>query len=259
MANLKDNSYEELEESEEESHRPLEVNTPSASLITRSTSFLPSKGKLILPMVISDRVLEDYDTKIISRKYTNSFNFSKLAAVSGNLNMSIGITSANRREGKTLVASNMAVSLASAYQRTTILVDLNFKNPQLHKIFNASLGPGVVEAITLKTAHVRPTAVENLYLMTAGESSKFTPGIQQTLLLRELLSTLKSAFNTVIVDMSSMLPVSESSVHFINEIDGLITVVDTKHTKKEALKKVFNHIDEKQFVGYIFNRVKETA
>lgn len=255
MDNLEDNSYEELEESEED--RQLEVNTPSASMITRHTSFLPSKGQSILPMVISDRVLEDYDTKIISQKYTNSFNFSKLASVSGNLNMSIGITSANRREGKTLVASNMAVSLASAYQRSTILVDLNFKNPELHKIFNAPLGPGVVEAITLKTVHVRPTAVENLYLMTAGESSKFKPGIQQTLLLRELLSTLKREFNTVIVDMSSLLPISESSVHFINEIDGLITVVDTKQTKKESLKKVFNHIDEKQFVGYIFNRVKE--
>lgn len=256
MANLENNSFEEIEDQEENNH--FEVNT-SSSMITRQTSFLPAKGRNILPMVISDRVLEGYNKKIISQKFTNSFNFSKLATVSGNLNMSIGITSANRQEGKTLVASNMAVSLATAYQRTTVLVDLNFKNPQLHKIFNASLEPGVVEAVTSKTVHVSPTAIENLFLMTAGNSSKFSPSIQQTLLLRELLNTLKKEFNTVIVDMSSLLPISESSVHFVNEIDGLITVVDTRHTKKESLKKIFNHIDEKQFVGYIFNRVKDRA
>lgn len=255
MDNLEDNNYEEFEEQEED--RRLKVNTPSPSMITKHTSFLPNKRESILPMIISDSVLEGYNKKVISQKFTNSFNFSKLAAVSGNLNMSIGITSANRREGKTLVASNMAVSLASAYQRSTILVDLNFRNPQLHKIFNAPLEPGVVEAVTLKTVHVCPTAIDNLFLMTAGDCSKFSPGIEKTLLLRELLHTLKKEFNTVIVDMSSMLPISESSVHFVNEIDGLITVVDTKNTKKEALKKVFNHIDEKQFLGYIFNRVNE--
>lgn len=254
MDNLENSSYEEIEHQEDQR---LELNR--GTQITSRISFVPEKVSQILPMVISDDVVEYYDANTISMKYTNSFNFSKLAANYGNLNMSIGITSANKREGKTLVASNMAVSLASAYHRTTVLVDLNFKNPQLHKIFDSPIAPGVVEAVTTKTLHVFPTGFENLFLMPAGDCSAFTPGIQQTLFLREILHTLKGEFDTVILDMPSVLPISEFPVHFINEIDGLITVVDTKHTKKEALKKIYKHIDENRFVGYIFNRVNEKA
>ncbi len=254
MDNSENNSsFEEIEQQDED--RQLELNPDTQ--IVRRMSFLPDKVGTTLPMTISDGVLEYYDANIISEKFTNSFNFSKLATLYSNLNMSIGITSANNQEGKTLVASNMAVSLANAYHRTTVLVDLNFKNPQLHKIFDAPRAPGVVEAMTSKTIHVFPTGFENLYLMTAGNNLEFSPGIKQTLILRELLYTLKEEFDTVILDMASVLPISEFPVHFINEIDGLITVIDVRHTKKEALRKVYKHIDEKRFVGYVCNRVNE--
>lgn len=247
--------YQDIEIEEEE--YPLDVN--HGTQITRRMTFLPEKVAPTLPMIISDDIVEYYDANTICPKYINSFNFSRLSALYGDLNMTIGITSAGKREGKTHVASNMAVSLASAYHRTTVLVDLNFKSPQLHKIFDAPLGPGVVEAIGTKTLHVFPTGFENLYLMTAGNSSELAPGINQTLVLRELLYTLKNEFDTVILDMSSIFPISDFPIHFINEIDGLITVVDTKHTKKETLNKVYKHIDERRFVGYIFNRVDEKA
>lgn len=253
MDNSKDSTYPDIRRQEEISQ--LGVNT--GTQITRRMSFVPEKVIQTLPMVISDDVVEYYDANTIAMKYTNSFNFSKLASIYGNLNMTIGITSANKQEGKTLVASNMAVSLASAYHRTTVLVDMNFKNPQLHKIFDAPLGPGVVEALISQTVHVFPTGFENLFLMPAGDYSDSMPGIQQTLILRKLLYTLKNEFDTVILDMPSVLPISEFPIHFINEIDGLITVVDTKNTKKEALNKIYKHIAEKQFLGYIFNRVDE--
>lgn len=255
MENSNNNLYRDTDQSEDD--REIEVAT--GTQIVHRTSFLPNKAGTTLPMTISDGVLENYDINTISMKYTNSFNFGKLATIYGNLNMSIGITSANNREGKTLVASNMAVSLASAYHRTTVLVDLNFKNPQLHKIFNAPLSPGVVDAMDSRIMHVNPTCFENLFLMTAGDSTEFSPGIKQTLVLREILYTLKGEFDSIILDMSSVLPISEFPVHFANEIDGLISVVDTKQTKKDELRKIYRHIDEKRFVGHIFNRVDEKA
>lgn len=250
--NKKDKPFEQREKEHQ-----MEITTDTQ--IVHHTSLLPDKASTTLPMTISDIVLKDYNVNTISMKYTNSFNFNKLASIYGNLNMSIGITSANKQEGKTLVASNMAVSLASGYHQTTVLVDLNFKNPELHKIFNAPLGPGVVDAMDSRIIHVNPTCFENLFLMTAGDSAEFFPGIKQTLVLREILYTLKGEFDSVILDMSSVLPISEFPVHFANEIDGLISVVDTKQTKKGELNKVYRHIDERRFVGHIFNRVNEKA
>lgn len=210
----------------------------------------------LVPLTISEQRLDFVDQRIISPKFYNNFNFSKLSKRYNELNVTLGITSANKGEGKTLVATNMGVSLAQAYRQRTVLVDLNFKNPQLHSIFGAPMGPGLVEAMETRMLRVNPTMVDDLYLLSAGECSSYKPGIKDTIALREILYTLKSEFDFIIVDMGPVFPFEEFPVHFINEVDGLLTVVDTQNTRKEHLKKIFKHVDENRFVGYIFNKME---
>lgn len=211
----------------------------------------------LLPVHISADKLIKVDPKTIALKYYNSFNFSKLASTFDKEKMTIGITSANRNDGKTLVAANMAVSLASGYMQKTLLVDMNFKHPKLHKVFGTDQSPGMTEALAYKKVRVVPTSVDNLYLMTAG-NSKLTPGIQQTLVLRMILAALRNKFDFVIVDMGSIYPIEEFPIHFINEIDGLIGVIDSSKTKKADFKRMFKHLDESQFLAYVFNRVEKS-
>lgn len=211
----------------------------------------------LVPVTISKERLDYVDQRVIAPKYYNNFNFSKLSKRYNELNVTLGITSANKGEGKTLVASNMAVSLAQAYRQRTVIVDLNFKNPQLHKVFGGSLAPGLVEAMESRMLRVNPTMVDDLFLLSAGECISYRPGIKDTLALREILYTLKNEFDFIIVDMSSIFPVDEFPVHFVNEMDGLINVVDTQNTRQEDLRKIYKHVDEKRFVGYIFNKIND--
>lgn len=193
--------------------------------------------------------------KTISKKYYNNFNFSKLAAAFNHSKMTIGVTSAGRRDGKTLVAANMAVSLASGYNQKTVLVDMNFHNPDMHNVFDTNLSPGLSEAITSEKIRVIPSGIENLFLMTAGSGKNLTPGIEHTLILRKILFALKDKFDFVIIDMGSIFPIEKFPIHFINEIDGLIGVIDNQKTKKGDFNRIFKHLDESQFIGYVFNRV----
>lgn len=209
----------------------------------------------LVPIHITDERLDFVDQRVVAPKYYNNFNFSKLSKRYNELNVTLGITSANKGEGKTLVASNMGVSLAQAYRQRTVLVDLNFKNPQLHTVFGAPQGPGLVEAMETRMLRVNPTMIDDLFLLTAGECMSYKPGIKDTLALREILFTLKHEFDFIIVDMGAVFPFEEFPVHFINEVDGLITVVDAQNTRKEHLQKIFKHVDENRFVGYIFNRM----
>ena len=210
-----------------------------------------------VPLSIIEYGSDYIDEQVVHQKYFNSFNFSKLSKRFDTLNVALGVTSANVGEGKTLVASNMAVSLAQAYQQRTVLVDLNFKNPQLHNIFGTSLTPGLSEAFENRMLKVSPTRINDLYLLSAGDVQRYKPSIKDTLPLREILSTLKTEFDFTIVDMSSVLPVEDFPIHFINEMDGLIAVVDTQGTRQEHLQKVFKHIDENRFVGYILNKIED--
>ncbi len=216
-----------------------------------------AKKSETLPVHVSTEVLTAVDPKTIAKKYYNSFNFSKLAETFSKDKMTIGITSANRNDGKTLVAANMAVSLASGYKQKTLIADMNFRHPSLHEIFGTNQKPGMAEAIAYKEARVVPTSINNLFLMTAGDG-KLSPGIEQTLVLRQLLSVLRNEFDFVILDMGSIYPIEDFPAHFINEIDGLIGVIDSRKTKKEDFKKIFKHLDESQFIAYVFNRVNKS-
>lgn len=215
------------------------------------------KDSKLLPVIISPNATNNVDYKTVSAKYYNSFNFSKLASTFNNAKMTIGITSANRRDGKTLVAANMAVSLASGYSQKTVLVDMNFNNPDMHSVFGTKLSPGLAEAIAFEKIRVVSTGIKNLFLMTAGSSKNLTPGIEHTLILRKIFYALKNKFDFVIVDMGPILPIDKFPIHFINEIDGLIGVIDSQKTKKGEFNQIFKHLDESQFIGYIFNRVSK--
>lgn len=232
-------------------HREKETEKESTAVYKPAFVHNPS----LVPMVISDDKLKDIDSSVISKKYYNKFNFSKLTARNGNL--ALGVTSANKQEGKTLVAANMAVSLARAYRQRTVLVDLNFSNPQLHKIFGARLKPGLAEAMRKRMMRVVPTLVDDLYLLPAGDILHYSPGIKDTITLREILYTLKNEFDFIIADMSSIFPLGEFPLHFVNEVDGLINVIDAQNTKKDELEKIYKHVDEQRFIGYVFNRFSD--
>ena len=58
----------------------------------------------------------------------------------------LAVTSANAGEGKTLIASNLAGSMAAAGRRV-LLVDADLRRPQLHQMFNIPISPGLSDVL----------------------------------------------------------------------------------------------------------------
>src|SRR5262249_30151406 len=56
------------------------------------------------------------------------------------------ITSANAREGKTMLASHLAGSIART-GRKTLLVDCDLRRPGIHRLFDVSESPGISEVL----------------------------------------------------------------------------------------------------------------
>lgn len=200
----------------------------------------------------------DYiDTKVISRKFYNSFNYSRLPSEAQVVNLSLGITSPKRGAGKTLVASNLAVSLASGHERKTVLVDMSFSNPEVHKVFNVNIDPGINEAFSYGTIHLIKTKIENLYILTAGRSKGKPLKLKDISSFREVMHSLKEQFEFIIIDMNSVMPAKDFPSLIANEVDGMLVVVDSKHTKMQELEKMFQHLNENHVMGFIMNRVND--
>lgn len=60
---------------------------------------------------------------------------------------SIAVTSSTSGEGKSSLASQLAISIAKATGETVLLVDADVRNPDQHHLFGIGLGPGLVQVI----------------------------------------------------------------------------------------------------------------
>jgi len=60
---------------------------------------------------------------------------------------SILITSANRNEGRTTTAINLAISMAQQLDSTVLLVDADLKAPSIHKILGLSVEKGLTDCL----------------------------------------------------------------------------------------------------------------
>ena len=207
-----------------------------------------------LPVKIGSDQANYVDTDIISSKFYNSFNYSKLPDKYKKFNLTLGITSAREGEGKTLVSSNLAVSFALGYKKNTVLIDLNYKNPQLHKIFGMDQSPGLTDAMESGVIHLNESKVDHLYVLPIGDAENFRLELNHIMSVSEIISSLEHNFDFIVVDMSSILPIEDFPVLFANEVDGLLTVVDTQKTERSDLDQIYNHLNKNQIVGFIMNR-----
>lgn len=127
----------------------------------------------------------------------------------------IVITSPGSGEGKTLVASNLALALAQAGQKV-LIVDADCHAPRLHKIFNKDRHTKGLTAVltgqmTLEDA-IEPTGVNNLDILTCGPEESNLTGIFSSVRLISVVATLADEYDRVLIDSPPVLSATEAQV-----------------------------------------------
>jgi capsular exopolysaccharide synthesis family protein len=123
------------------------------------------------------------------------------------------VTSAVGGEGKTTLASNLAMSLARA-GRKTLLIDCDLRRPSAHQLFEQTLQPGFSEVVLREVepaAAVRPTTTDpNLYLLPAGHWDREVIQELAKAGLPALFARLRQDFDFIVVDSHPVLPATDS-------------------------------------------------
>jgi len=122
------------------------------------------------------------------------------------------ITSAVSGEGKTTLATQLAMSLARA-QRRTVLVDFDLRQPTLDGAMGLPLGPGICEALRGEgdiMDMVQPTETEGLSAVTAGSWNRQVLAALSNGTVGTLLEQLRMNFDFVILDSSPLLPIVDT-------------------------------------------------
>jgi succinoglycan biosynthesis transport protein ExoP len=123
-------------------------------------------------------------------------------AYSANQPLMCGVTSPEQGDGKSLVASNLALAFAEAGYRT-LLIDADTRRGALHEVFSAQRRPGLIEVLSGEVGRaevLHPTSQERLSLLPCGGRRTTNPELIASPALPALLSELVREFSVIIVD-----------------------------------------------------------
>jgi capsular exopolysaccharide synthesis family protein len=171
------------------------------------------------------------------------------------------LSSVNSGEGKTTIASNLAIALAEVGRRV-LLVDGDLRKPRLHSIFGVSNHTGLcdtlnsTEAVTSAAAsmHVAPTKVHGLWLLPSGPGNPTTSGILFSQRVTELFAAYRSQYDAVLVDSPPLALFADARVLGAAS-DGIVLVVRASQTTQEGLKSGLQRLAEDRIpvAGAILN------
>ena len=114
------------------------------------------------------------------------------------------VSSAINGEGKTTLATQLAMSLAYTGHRT-VLVDFDLRRPTVNQVFGLPLVPGVAETLDKNVGYreaLQATEIEKLSILTAGRA---VPGTLKALAngaVPSLFADLRREFDFVVVDVA---------------------------------------------------------
>ena len=157
------------------------------------------------------------------------------------------VTSTFPSEGKSWVASNLAVTFAQAGNKV-ILIDADMRKGRQYSIFEVSPRPGLSNYLSgidesndenheiNLVDYIQETDVENLYLIAAGN---IPPNPAELLIapqMVDLLEQLKEICDIVIIDGTPSQLVTDALI-LTRLVDSTLIVTASNQTKKEDLKR----------------------
>lgn len=174
----------------------------------------------------------------------------------------IMVTSAMPREGKTVVSSNLAISFAQTGGKV-LLVDTDLRRGRLHRLFGYRKAPGLsgvlLDQITLEEA-IRPTAHENLFVLTAGKHLESGTELLGSPRFSELLGQLRTRFDRIVIDTPPVLGLSETAI-MQGMVDGVLFVIWSGHTPIRNIKAAIENLQSNgaNFYGFVLNQLDLNA
>lgn len=148
------------------------------------------------------------------------------------------LTSASPGEGKTTVATNLALALAEI-KRRVLLIDADLRKPRLHEIFHLPNEWGLSDALLDKKppgkreSVVIGTGCQGLYLLPAGTETANIASLLHSPQMPALLKQMRRAFDTILIDSPPMLHIPDARV-LGRMADGVILVVQSNKTTRDT-------------------------
>jgi protein-tyrosine kinase len=234
---------------EESSAGPESSRTGS----TRKTLFERIDARL------AEKVVVDGNMSPISRE-----QYRRLAAqlhdAQGNSGLRVAmVASAVPGEGKTLTATNLALTLSDSYRRRVLLIDADLRKPTLHEVFRLNTTSGLIDGLESpeEVKLVLRQVSTHLSVLPAGRPTTDPMAGLTSERMRRLIEEAKEAFDWVIIDTPPLMLLPDA--HLLSSlVDGAVLVVRANSTPHEMVKRTAEIIGRERIIGVVLNQAETT-
>lgn len=173
---------------------------------------------------------------------------------------SLLVTSSNPNEGKSTIASNLALTMAAAGSKTC-LVDTDLRLPRLHKLFEMDNEIGLTNFLIGEETNiddvVRKTPYENLYILTSGGSTPKPAELLETQAMQDTVRLLLSKFDRVIFDSPPAGNIVDASI-MASYLDGVIFVLQAGKVSRGHIRMAQAQLErvKANICGVVLNKIE---
>ena len=200
-------------------------------MFKKSLKFKRDDGIEKIPEILSET------GSVYEKEAFNKLRDNVLFFLDNGKNKVLQIESSVSGEGKSTITANLAVMLAANGKKVAVM-DLDFRKPQMHKIFKFANTFGIVEYVLGECPFekaVKKTAygvdVFNRGKAASNTSVVFTGGA-----FKELVEKVKSQYDVVLFDCPPVLQVSDY-IHIARLSDGVLFAVSCDGVRRSQVKE----------------------
>lgn len=249
IARDKDETEAVMDASESAAAEEVECTLPS--------SFFKDDVELDKDTLAKNRIL----TAESSRNFTDIYNLLRTQIfhrTKKKRHNALMVTSAMPGEGKSITATNLAISIARELDQFALLVDTDMRKPSLHNYLGIEMTKGLsdhlMQNIPVHELFIKP-GIDKLTFLPAGAPIRGSTEILGSPKLQELIVEMKQRYpdRYVIFDCPDLLHAPDALV-FSTYVDGIIFVVEAGKTSREHVLKALNLLEGRNVIGLVLNK-----
>ena len=166
-------------------------------------------------------------------------------------------TSTKQNEGKSTVISNVAYSFSKLENCKVLLMDLDLRNPSVHKMFGVSNTYGLMDNLK----HDRPLEkcihkIEaNIHVLPTGAIPPNPSEILSSKKIAKFLKDIKSHYDYIFIDTPPVGVVSDATIISSN-VDGVMYIVGTNETDLSHAQVAIENLKkaDANIIGSVLNK-----
>lgn len=180
-----------------------------------------------------------------------------LYPASGNKPKTILVTSVAPHEGKGFICANLGVAIAQDMEHHALMLDCDFRNPSLARLFGLHGETGLVDHLKNNidlSMLIRKTGQAKLSLLPCGKPPRNPSEMLSSNRMKTLVKEVSERYEDRIIlfDSPPNIVASETGI-LAKALDGVILVVRHGVTKKELVKKFVDSIGPEKLFGLVYN------